>query len=110
MLKIEINHKNNLWKRINLISIIAILIGIILLIFKIWYESKFMNSPLLPKQLAIYANGKGINVMSILFGGLIPSIFLRTKRKYIVSTICIFLFFVFGLILKDSIYIYEYFC
>lgn len=109
MQKIEISDKSNLWKWISLISITAILIGIILFMFKIWYESKFMISPLLPKYLAIYTNRGGVNVMSFLLGGLMPSIFLKTRRKYLASTICIFIFFVFGLILKDSIYIYEYF-
>jgi hypothetical protein len=68
-----------------------------------------MVSPFLPKYTVIYTNGGGINVMCFLLGGLIPAIFLRMKKQYLISTICIIVFFLVGLILKNSLNIYEQF-
>lgn len=105
----EVNHGRALWKKINLILIIVILVAFILLILKIWYDSKHMVSPFLPKYTVLYINGGRINVICFLLGGLIPGLFLRVRRKYLISTICIIMFFALGLILKDSLTIYESF-
>lgn len=98
-----------LWRWCNLISIMAIIIALLLLVFKILYDSNHMASPLLPKYTVLFMNGGWINLVTFLIGSLIPALFLRSRQWYIHSTICILLFFVVGLILKDSINIYEHF-
>ena len=66
-----------------------------------------MSSPLLPDYYHIILNGGSINLICFLLGGLIPTLFLRIKRKYVISTVCIILFFVVGLLLKDLVTIYQ---
>ena len=109
VLRAERKENNTLWKWINLISIVLILIGLVLLVLKIWYDSKLMVSPLLPKYTVIYTNRVGINIMCFLLGGLIPAIFLRIRREYLISTICIFTFFIVGLIFRNILSLYEHF-
>ena len=109
MLRAERKENSILWKWINLISVILILIALVLLVLKIWYDSKLMISPLLPKYTVIYTNGVGINVMCFLLGGLIPAIFLRIRREYLISTICIIAFFITGLFLRHILSLYEHF-
>jgi len=103
--------KNNLnnWKMINFISIMLVLVSFILLAVKVWLDFKTITSPLLPKYVVIFKNGVSINVVCFLLAGLLPAIFLRVRKKYIISTFCILLFLIAGFLLKDSVKIYEHF-
>lgn len=100
---------SSFWKKSNLILIVLILVTFISLVIKIMFDSKQMTSPFLPKYTVFHSNGSKINVMCFLLGGLIPAVFLRIKRKYVFSTLCILLFFLVGWFLKDSLKIYEHF-
>lgn len=101
--------KSNMWKRINPILIVMIFASLTLLVMKVWYDSKLIVNPLLPNYTALYLNGGAINVMCFLIAGLIPTIYLRIKRQYLVSTMCIIVFFVVALCLKNSLHLYEHF-
>lgn len=100
---------SKLWKWINLISMILILIVFLLLVLKVWYDSKLIASQLLPNYTVIYTNGALINITCFLMGGFIPALFLRIKQQYLISTMCILVFFIVGFVLKNSINIYENF-
>ena len=54
-------------------------------------------------------NGALINITCFLMGGFIPALFLRIKQQYLISTMCILVFFIVGFVLKNSINIYENF-
>lgn len=105
----EENYHNTKWKWVNLISILIIILASILMVVKIWYDSKIMASPFLPKYTVIYANGSGINAFCFFIGGLIPTIYLRARKKYLTSTICLFLFIIIGILMKDAFSFYEHF-
>lgn len=104
-----LKHTQKRYKWINDISLSILFFALLFLIIKVHHDSKLLINPLLPKHLAIYTNGKLINLLSFTLGGSIAAIFLRIRKKYIISTISIFTFFIIGYILKDSIYIYEHF-
>lgn len=97
------------WKIVNSLFIIAILLGLLVLCIKIWYDYKLMVSPFLPKYTVVYMNGQAINVLCFAVAGLIPSLFLRTKKFYKEATFCIVTFLLIGFTLKDYVMIYEHF-
>lgn len=101
------DHKN--WRIINLILILLVLLFTILLPIKVWVDSRLLVSPLLPKYVPIYMNASYINLMTFAIGGLIPTLFLRLRKVYFYSTLCLIIFILVGYILKDSLLIYEHF-
>jgi len=104
------------WKRINLIALLIASLSFLFLLAKVWYDAKYMASPLLPKYTAIYINasptggqGLSINLICFVLAGLVPALFLRIKKHYMISTFCLILFFVSGYLLKCHVNIYEHF-
>lgn len=73
-------------------------------------ESKYvMDSPLLPEYTPYYINNSLINISAFLFMSLFPALFLRMKKHYIISSVCILIFSAIGVFLKNRVLIYEYF-
>jgi len=105
----QIKNSLNKWKMINFISIMLVLVSFILLATKVWLDFKLITLPILPKYTVIFKNGASINVVCFLLAGLVPAIYLRVRRKYMISTLCILLFLIVGFLLKDSVKIYEHF-
>jgi len=103
--------KDNLtkWKVLNSISIFIVTITPLLMFVKVWHDLKMIDSPLIPKYTVVFLNGSKINIICFLLAGLIPAIFLRIKYQYMLSTLCLILFFSVGCLLKDSVKIYEHF-
>lgn len=96
-------------KTLNNVFILTALISCALLPLKIWWDLKSMPSPFLPKYTVFYINGSLINIACFLLGGLIPSVFLRWRKAYTKSTICLVLFFGVGYFLRFEVKIYEHF-
>ena len=75
----------------------------------VWSTEMSMTSPWLPKYTAYYLNGALINYAVIQLGGLIPALFLRVKKHYLISSVCIISFILAASILKNYVKIYEWF-
>lgn len=97
------------WKIINFIFIFTTLICSVCIIIKVWYEAKMLVSPLLPKYTVIFTNGTQINIICFALAGIIPTFFLRIRKHYLISSICLAIFFIIGYLLKDSVKIYKHF-
>ena len=103
----ETNIKNP--KLTNLIVILLVLLGAVYLIIRIWYDTKTLGSPFLPKYTFVFIYRMHINVMCFVLAALIPAVFLRIRKKYAISTLVILMFFLIGLILKEEVLIYQHF-
>ena len=97
------------WKFINLILTLLIILYTLLLIIKIWYDARIALAPFPGKMTAIYTNGAFINFACFALGGLIPGIFLRWRKKYLLSFLFIVFFLIPGYYFAESIHIYEHF-
>jgi len=104
----KISRKLN-WKIINTFLIVICFSLPFLLLIKISYDSNLIVSPLMPKYFMIYVHGSTINTICFIIGGLIPAIFLRIRKLYFISNICIIIFLLIGYLMKNSIKIYEHF-
>jgi len=78
-------------------------------VFKVIYTKNNLDSPLLPEYTSFYMNASLINFSVIQFSGIFPALILRFGKQYTISTYCLIAFIILGLILKDSVSIYEYF-
>lgn len=95
--------------RLNLLLIALFLFIDLVAIFLVQqYKSQSLSS-LLPSYIPILRHSGLINFCVIITAGLIPGVYLRIKKKYTISTLCLLGFFLIGLVLKDGVHYYKLF-
>lgn len=92
------------WFNLVLIAGVVGMVGVTILVV--------MNSeenPLLPHYLPYYTHGSLINFTIIQLGGLPPGLFLRLRKKYTLSSICLGLFILVALLFMNRAEFYLLF-
>ncbi len=98
-----------------IIAISILVLSVLLLIYithTVIYDIQYFtrnSNPLLPSYFSIYLNGYSINLSCFILGGLIPSTYLMIKKKYLLSTLIMFIFIISGFLLRSHLVIYEHF-
>lgn len=100
---------SNGFKQLNTVLLSLSTVIVLFAYLSVWSTEMSMTSPWLPKYTAYYINGALINYAVIQLGGLIPALFLRVKKHYLISSVCIISFILAASILKNHVKIYEQF-
>ena len=97
------------FKQLNAVLLILSIVIVLFTFLRIWETNMTMSSPWLPKYTSYYIHSALINYAVIQFGGFIPALFLRIRKQYVISSMCIIAFVLAASILKYSVKIYEQF-
>ena len=104
---INLTKNQKISNSVNKLAFLSIVSAIVFLIFKLWSESKFMTTTMIPDYSVLYMNKAEINLIAFLIGSTIPALYFRFKGQHLISTVCISAFYIMGLFFKNSVDIIE---
>ena len=96
-------------KPLNTVLLVLSIVVVLFTYLHVWNTKASLSSPWLPKYTAYYMNSALINYATIQFGGFVPALFLRIRKHYVLSSICMLAFLLAATILKNSVEIYKQF-
>ncbi|RFC55215.1 hypothetical protein DXU93_05170 [Brumimicrobium aurantiacum] len=107
MNSVELTKNQRISNSVNIFAFLSIITAIVFLIFKLWSESKFMTTTMIPDYTVLYMNKAEINLIAFLIGSTIPALYFRFRGQHLISTVCISVFYIMGLFFKNSVDIIE---
>lgn len=96
-------------KVLNTVLLFLPFVLILFAVWSVWNTKQSLSSPWLPEYTAYYMNGALINFAVIQSGGIIPALFLRWRKQYMLSSSCIILFIIAAMTLKQTLNFYPHF-
>jgi hypothetical protein len=82
---------------------------ILFTVWSVWWTKANLPSPWLPEYTAYYMNGTLINLSVILSGSIIPAFLFRWGKYYILSSVCVVLFYLAATVMKHDLELFWYF-